>query len=154
MANEIKIIYPDTGQTDFKANVYTSACVLRYADVVLSDTGHDGLYANTGAIPNIESGDAVVIKKGAAIYDGFEYQPEKASKLTADGWDSLSITEPAGDPDGWTVPQKLMWLIMRFMNKHTSDNFDGIKVHKADDTLATTQAVTEAAGVKTVGKVV
>ena len=73
-------------------------------------------------------------------------------KLAADGWDSLSITEPSGDPDGWTVPQKLMWLIMRFLNKHTSDNFDGIKVHKADDTLATTQAVTEAAGVKTVGK--
>ncbi|MCK5175836.1 MAG: hypothetical protein KAR47_20745 [Planctomycetes bacterium] len=73
-------------------------------------------------------------------------------KLSADGWDALTITEPAGDPDGWTVAQKLMWLIMRFLNKHTSDNYDGIKVHKADGTAATTQAVTEANGVKTVAK--
>ena len=73
--------------------------------------------------------------------------------LAADGWDALSITEPSGDPAGWTVPQKLLWLVMRFMDKHTSDNFNGIRVYKADDTLATTQAVTEAGGVKTVGKV-
>ena len=77
----------------------------------------------------------------------------EAVRLAADGWDSLAITEPSGDPSGWTVPQKLMWLIMRFMNKHSSDNLDGIKVYKADDTLATTQAVSEAAEVKTVAKV-
>ena len=64
-----------------------------------------------------------------------------SAKLAADGWDGLTITEPSGDPDGWTVAQKLMWLIMRFLNKHTSDNYDGIKVHKADGTAATTQAV-------------
>ena len=74
------------------------------------------------------------------------------SKLAADGWDSLAITEPSGDPDTWTVPQKLLWLVMRFLNKHTSDNFDGITVHKADNTVATKQAVTEVSGVKTVGK--
>ncbi len=152
MANEIKIIYPDTGQTDFKADVYTAVCALRYADVVLSDTGHAGLYANTSSIPNIESGDAVVIKKGAAIYDGFEYRPEKAARLAADGWDAIAVTEPSGDPDGWTDAQKLMWLIMRFLNETSSDNYDGIKVRKSDGTVATKQAVTEAGGVKTVAR--
>ncbi len=74
------------------------------------------------------------------------------ARLAADGWDGLSITEPSGDPDGWTVPQKLMWLIMRFLNKHSSDNYNGIRVYKSDDTLATTQPVTEAESVKSVGK--
>ena len=74
------------------------------------------------------------------------------TRLAADGWDGLAITEPAGDPDTWTVPQKLMWLIMRFMNKHTSDNFSGIVVHKSDDTVSTSQVVTEVSGVKSVGR--
>jgi len=74
------------------------------------------------------------------------------TKLAADGWDSLAITEPSGDPDTWTVPQKLMWLVMRFMNKHTSDNYAGITVHKSDDTVSTSQVVTEVSGVKSVGK--
>ena len=73
-------------------------------------------------------------------------------KLAADGWDSLAITEPAGDPDSWTIPQKLLWLVMRFLNKHTSDNFSGIVVHKSDDTVSTSQAVTEVSGVKSVGR--
>ena len=76
----------------------------------------------------------------------------EAVKLAADGWDSLAITEPSGDPDTWTVPQKLMWLVMRFMNKHTSDNYAGITVHKSDDTVSTSQVVTEVSGVKSVGK--
>ncbi len=73
-------------------------------------------------------------------------------KLAADGLSALAVTEPSGDPDGWSFEQKLLWLIMRFLNKHTSDNFNGIKVHKADNSLSTTQAVTEAGGVKAVGK--
>jgi hypothetical protein len=152
MANEIRIVYPDTGQTDFKAYVYTAGCTLRYADVVLSDTGHEGLYANTGSIGDIESGDAVIIKKGTAVYDGFEYQPEKTARLAVDGWDAIAITEPSGNPDGWTVAQKLMWLIMRFLNETSSDNYDGIKVRKSDGTVATKQAVTEVNGVKTVAR--
>jgi len=75
-----------------------------------------------------------------------------AVTVASDGWDSLAITEPSGNPDTWTVPQKLMWLIMRFLNKHTSDNVDGIKVHKANGTLATTQEVSEVSGVKQVAK--
>ncbi len=75
-----------------------------------------------------------------------------AVTVASDGWDSLAITEPSGNPDTWTVPQKLMWLIMRFLNKHTSDNVDGIKVHKANGTLATTQEVSEISGVKQVAK--
>ena len=74
------------------------------------------------------------------------------AKLSADGLSSITITEPAGDPDSWSFEQKLLWLIMRFLNKHTSDNYDGIKVHKADGTLSTTQQVSEIAGVKTVAK--
>ena len=73
-------------------------------------------------------------------------------KLAADGWDNLAITEPSGDPSTWTIPQKLLWLVMRFLNKHTSDNYDGIKVHKSDGTVATKQMVTEANGVKSVGR--
>jgi hypothetical protein len=73
-------------------------------------------------------------------------------KLAADGMDGLVILEPAGDPSGWSVPEKLMWLVMRFMNKHTSDNFSGIVVHKSDDTVSTSQVVTEVSGVKSVGK--
>ena len=154
MANDIKIIFPDTGQADFTADIYTPALSVRYADVVLDDTGHLGIYGDDGSvpIPNLAPGDVVVVKKAGAIYDGFEYKPEALSKLAADGWDSLSITEPSGDPDGWTVPQKLMWLIMRFLNQHSSDNFNGIRVYKEDGTLATSQAVTEAGGVKTVNK--
>ena len=74
------------------------------------------------------------------------------AKLSSDGLSSITITEPAGDPDSWSFEQKLLWLIMRFLNKHTSDNYDGIKVHKADDTLSTTQQVSEVAGVKIVAK--
>ena len=74
------------------------------------------------------------------------------AKLAADGWDNLAITEPSGDPDTWSIPQKLLWLVMRFLNKHTSDNYDGIKVHKSDGTVATKQLVTEANGTKSVGK--
>ena len=74
------------------------------------------------------------------------------AKLTSDGLSSVTITEPAGDPDSWSFEQKLLWLIMRFLNKHTSDNYDGIKVHKADDTLSTTQQVSESGGVKIVAK--
>ena len=74
------------------------------------------------------------------------------AKLTSDGLSSLTITEPVGDPDSWSFEQKLLWLIMRFLNKHTSDNYDGIKVHKADGTLSTSQQVSESGGVKTVAK--
>jgi len=74
------------------------------------------------------------------------------AKLASDGLSSLTITEPAGDPDSWSFEQKLLWLIMRFLNKHTSDNYDGIKVHKADGTLSTTQQVSESGGVKIVAK--
>ena len=74
------------------------------------------------------------------------------AKLASDGLSGLTVTEPSGDPAGWTFDQKLMWMVMRFLNKHTSDNFNGIKVYKEDGTLATTQAVTEAGGVKTVNK--
>lgn len=123
-------------------------------------TGNDAIItvvdANEAKLDIIDAiVDAIKAKTDSLDFVGGDIKATLDSelvKLAADGWDSLSIDEPSGDPDGWTVPQKLMWLIMRFMNKHTSDNFDGIKVHKADDSLATTQSVTEAAGVKTVGK--
>ena len=41
-------------------------------------------------------------------------------KLASDGLSGLTVTEPSGDPDGWSFEQKLLWLIMRFLNKHTS----------------------------------
>jgi hypothetical protein len=76
-----------------------------------------------------------------------------AVKLAADGLDAVVVAEPAGAISGWSFVQCLRWLIMRFMNKHTSDNFNGITVHKDDDSVSTTQPVTDASGTKTVGKV-
>ncbi len=76
----------------------------------------------------------------------------QAAKLAADGWDALAIAEPSGSPDSWTVAQKLVWLVMRFLNETSSDNFDGIKVRKSDGTIATRQVVTEVNGVKTVAR--
>ena len=73
-----------------------------------------------------------------------------AVKLAADGLDNVVVAEPSGDSTGWTFVQGLKWLIMRFKNKHTSDNFSGIKVYKEDDTISTSQPVTEVDGVKAV----
>jgi hypothetical protein len=73
-----------------------------------------------------------------------------AVKLAADGLDNVVVAEPSGDSTGWTFVQGLKWLIMRFKNKHTSDNYSGITVHKEDDTISTTQPVTETDGVKAV----
>ena len=73
-------------------------------------------------------------------------------KLTSDGLDNVVIAEPSGDSSGWTFAQGLKWLIMRFKNKHTSDNFSGISVHKEDETVSTTQPVTEVNGVRAVSK--
>ena len=103
----------------------------------------------------METLDGVKAKSDLLNFTGTDVKAtldSEAVKLAADGWDGLSITEPAGDPDAWTVPQKLMWLVMRFMNKHTSDNYAGITVHKSDDTVSTSQPVTEVSGVKSVGK--
>jgi len=74
-------------------------------------------------------------------------------KLAADGLDNVVVAEPSGDPSGWSFAQCVRWLIMRFFNKHTSDNFSGIVVHKSDGTVSTSQAVTEVEGVKSVSEV-
>ncbi|MCF7954415.1 MAG: hypothetical protein K9M75_01300 [Phycisphaerae bacterium] len=74
-------------------------------------------------------------------------------KLSADGLDNVVVAEPTGDPSTWSFAKCLRWLIMRFMNKHTSDNFSGIVVHDVDGVVATSQAVTEVDGLKSVGKV-
>jgi len=76
----------------------------------------------------------------------------QAAKLAADGWDGLAIAEPSGSPNSWTVAQKLVWLVMRFLNETSSDNYDGITVRKSDGTVATKQLVTEANGIKTVAR--
>lgn len=76
-----------------------------------------------------------------------------AVKLAADGLDNVVVAEPTGDPSTWSFIKCLRWLIMRFMNKHSSDNFTGIVVHNADGSVSTEQAVTEVSGVKAVSKV-
>jgi hypothetical protein len=136
-------------------------------DIALTEAGGGGKY--TGTFPAaITAGDySIVIYKGSAFdgsdepvggdsvyWDGTVLQKmgRVLAILASDGMSSLTIAEPSGDPDGWSFEQKLLWLIMRFLNKHTSDNFNGIRVHKADSSISTTQPVTEAGGVKTVGK--
>ena len=66
--------------------------------------------------------------------------------------DQLAITEISHSA---TMLDKLLWLCNRFMNKHTSDNFNGIRVYQNEDdtTLISQQAVTEAGGVKTVANI-
>jgi hypothetical protein len=133
-------------------------------DIALAENGGGGLYfAN---FPVIAAGVyTVVVYQGSQIatddvigsgvmnWDGTaEIVYSGSVKLAADGFDDIAIVEPSGDSSGWSFPQKLLWLIMRFMNKHSSDNFNGIVVHKSDDTVATSQAVTEVDGVKAVGK--
>jgi len=73
-------------------------------------------------------------------------------KLAADGLDNVVVAEPTGDPSGWSFVQCVRWLIMRFFNKHTSDNFSGMVVHKSDGSTSTSQPVTEVDGLKQVGK--
>ena len=66
--------------------------------------------------------------------------------------DQLAITEISQNA---TMLDKLLWLCNRFMNKHTSDNFNGIRVYQNEDdtTLISQQAVTEVGGVKTVANI-
>ncbi len=100
--------------------------------------------------------DTVIAKTDLLNFTGDDVKAtldSEAVKLASDGLNNVAITEPSGAASGWNFRQKLLWLVMRFLNKHTSDNFSGITVHKEDDTVSTTQPVTEASGAKTVGKV-
>jgi len=134
-------------------------------DIALSENGGGGLYF--ADFPVIAAGNyTVVVYQGAKLstdevvgsgvmtWDGTaEVVYSGSVKLSADGLDDVAIVEPSGASSGWNFPQKLLWLIMRFMNKHTSDNFSGISVHKEDGSASTSQPVTEVDGVKSVGKV-
>ena len=134
-------------------------------DIALAENGGGGLYF--ADFPVIAAGNyTVVVYQGTKIatdevvgsggmtWDGTaEVVYSGSVKLSADGLDDVAIVEPSGDSSAWSFPQKLLWLIMRFLNKHTSDNFNGIRVHKADDSVATTQPVTDISGVKAVGPV-
>ena len=132
-------------------------------DIPLAENGGGGLYF--ADFPALAAGVyTVVVYQGSQIaaddvvgsgvmnWDGnAEIVYSGAVKLAADGLDDIAIVEPSGDSSLWKFPQKLLWLIMRFMNKHTSDNFNGIRVHKSDDSIATTQPVADVSGVKSVG---
>ena len=65
---------------------------------------------------------------------------------------SQSLTEI---DSGGRMFEKLIWLCSRFMNRHTSDNFNGIRVYQEEDSssLLSQQAVSEASGIKTVDTV-
>ena len=64
-----------------------------------------------------------------------------------------NITAPTGDPANWTDGEKLLWLVYRFMNKHSSDNVNGVRVYNDNDELLTEQPVSEIGGVRTVNGV-
>ena len=134
-------------------------------DIALSENGGGGLYF--ADFPALAAGVyTVVVYQGSQIaadevigsgvmnWDGTaEIVYSGSVKLAADGLDDVAIVEPSGESSLWSFPQKLLWLIMRFMNKHTSDNFSGISVHKEDGSASTSQPVTEVDGVKSVRKV-
>ena len=50
---------------------------------------------------------------------------------------------------------KILWLCNRFMNKHTSDNVNGIRVYQDEDSssILSQQAVSESGGVKSVADI-
>ncbi len=75
-------------------------------------------------------------------------------KLASDGLDSISITEPSGDPAGWNFRQKFMWFFARFLNKHKKDAATNIiEVYNQSGTKITEQSYTEVSGSETVEKV-
>ena len=87
MANEgvIKVQYALTGKADITAAIYKPDDTIRDSQTAeaLDDSGHAGLYTNSGAI-TIEPGDNVIVKDGALIIGGGEYQPEVTVANVAD----------------------------------------------------------------------
>ncbi len=112
----------------------------------------EGLLSDGGTIDALI--DAIKAKTDQLYFTGgnIHSDPQTYVKLDTDGLDQVEVSEPSGSPSGWSFAQCLRWLIMRFFNKHTSDNFNGIVVHISDDTVSTSQPVTEVEGVKSVGK--
>jgi len=159
--NSLKQVYDVIGAS---WETWDDANIENY-DIALAENGGGGLYF--ADFPALAAGVyTVVVYKGTQIagdevigsgvmnWDGtFEIVYSGSVKLSADGLDNVAIVEPSGDSSLWSFPQKLLWLTMRFMNKHSSDNFSGIKVHKSDGSDSTSQAVTEVDGMKSVGKV-
>jgi len=159
--NELKQVYDLAGASWV---TWDDANIDNY-DIALSENGGGGLYF--ADFPVIAAGIyTVVVYQGSQIagddvvgsgvmnWDGTaEVVYSGSVKLASDGLDDIAIVEPSGDSALWKFPQKLLWLIMRFMNKHTSDNFAGISVHKEDESVSTTQPVSDVNGVKEVGKV-
>ena len=60
MADEIKFGYPETGNVNIEADVLQPDGSARDLDIVLSDTGHLGLYMGDSNL--VESGDIVRIE--------------------------------------------------------------------------------------------
>jgi len=74
-------------------------------------------------------------------------------KLASDGLDSVSASEPSGDPSGWDFRDWLFWLCkIRFGGKTTCDN-NWLKSYTAADSELTKQSVNDDGTTQTIEKV-
>ena len=69
-------------------------------------------------------------------------------KLASDGLDSIAITQPAGVASNF---REMMVQVWRRLFKKATASATELKVYKDNDSVATTQTISEAAGTRTVG---
>jgi len=111
------------------------------------------------------AGDIVIVKEGTVSVGWGEYQPEVNTvnmrgtdnanttktgyKLASDGLDSIATTEPSGLASNFR--EMIIQLYRRFFGKATMSNSQ-ILTYKSDDTVATTQAISETSAIQTQGE--
>lgn len=119
MANEISVFHPTTGKT-LTADVVQPDGSTRELGVTLTETSN--LYI--GSCATIESGDIIKVKEGSTYIASGVYVA--SVKLSSDGLDDVSVSEPSGSPSGWNFREWLRWLVGRFGNKCEKDSGSGV----------------------------
>ena len=87
--------------------------------------------------------DGTVVRAVIGYFTIERFFPHRNETFSADDVDAGS----------GTMLQRLLWLCSRFMNKHTSDNVNGIRIYDNDEAeIISEQSVSESSGVKSVGQ--
>lgn len=148
MSDEIRFGW-NAGQTNIKADVFQPDGSVREINIALVENATGRLYL--GDCATIVQDDIIVIHQNGIYLASYGYNDGTGYTLASDGLDSISIVEPTGYPTNFR--EFLMWLVMRWLNKHVFDLPAGeLKVKKGNDAAATTQTYTKVDGVETVGK--
>ena len=113
MANEIAVVYPDTGEADVTVDVRQPDGSVRQSGIVMDDTGHLGLYL--GDCATIAAGDISILKKAGVIIpacSGGVYQPESvivpASQAGVDITFIKNVIEGDAEVDTSTSPWQIV----------------------------------------------